>query len=150
MQPYSIWMILKLLLNTQMMWMIFTKILKNAIQIRNVKHKLVLIWLLICFLMKKLNPIVTELIIRGKKLNISLVFIRQSYFAWPKNIGLNSKYYFVMEILNKGELQLIIHQILSFKTLWIFIKNVQQNHILFWGLILLLHQIILHVSERIY
>ena len=147
-------MILKLLLNTQMMWMIFTKILKNAIQIRNVKHKLVLIWLLICFLMKKLNPIVTELIIRGKKLNISLVFIRQSYFAWPKNIGLNSKYYFVMEILNKGELQLIIqliiHQILSFKTLWIFIKNVQQNHILFWGLILLLHQIILHVSERIY
>ena len=33
---------------------------------------------------KKLNPIVTELFIRGRKLNISLVFITQSYFAVPK------------------------------------------------------------------
>ena len=33
---------------------------------------------------KKLNPIVTELFIRGGKLNISLVFITQSYFAVPK------------------------------------------------------------------
>ena len=33
---------------------------------------------------KKVNPIVTELFIRGRKLNISLVFIRQSYFAVPK------------------------------------------------------------------
>ena len=31
-----------------------------------------------------LNPIVTELFIRGRKLNISLVFITQSYFAVPK------------------------------------------------------------------
>ena len=30
---------------------------------------------------KKLNPIITELFIRGRKLNISLVFITQSYFA---------------------------------------------------------------------
>ena len=79
--------------------------------------------MLICFLMKKLNPIVTELFIRGRKLNISLVFISQSYFALPKNIRLNSMHYFVMEILNKGErqliIQLIIHQILYFKTLWV-------------------------------
>ena len=33
---------------------------------------------------RKLNPIVTELFIRGRKLNISLVFITQSYFAVPK------------------------------------------------------------------
>ena len=33
---------------------------------------------------KKLNPIVTELSIKGRKLNISLVFIRQSYFSVPK------------------------------------------------------------------
>ena len=33
---------------------------------------------------KKLNPIVTELFIRGRKLNISLVFITQSYFAVHK------------------------------------------------------------------
>ena len=39
---------------------------------------------------KKLNPIVTELFIRGTKLNISLVFITQSYFAVPKDIRLNS------------------------------------------------------------
>ena len=38
---------------------------------------------------KKLNPIVTELFIRGIKLNISIVFITQSYFAVPKNIRLN-------------------------------------------------------------
>ena len=35
---------------------------------------------------KKLNPLVTELFIRGRKLNISLVFIIQSYFAVAKNI----------------------------------------------------------------
>ena len=56
---------------------------------------------------KKLNPIVTELFIRGRKLNISLVFITQSYFAVPKNIRLNSAYYFVMKISNKRELQQI-------------------------------------------
>ena len=39
---------------------------------------------------KKLYSIVTELFIRGRKLNISLVFIIQSYFAVPKNIRLNS------------------------------------------------------------
>ena len=56
---------------------------------------------------KKLNPIVTELFIRGRKLNISLVFITQSYFAAPKNIRLNSTHYFVMKIPNKRELQQI-------------------------------------------
>ena len=56
---------------------------------------------------KKLNPIVTELFITGRKLNISLVFITQSYFAVPKNIRLNSMYYFVMKILNRRELQQI-------------------------------------------
>ena len=53
---------------------------------------------------KKLNPIVTELFIRGKKI-ISLVFITQSYFAVLKNIRLNSTDYFIMKILNKQELQ---------------------------------------------
>ena len=55
----------------------------------------------------KLNPIVTELFIRGRKLNICLVFITQSYFAVPKNIRLNSTHYSVMKIPNKRELQLI-------------------------------------------
>ena len=54
---------------------------------------------------RKLNPIVTELFIRGRKLKISYAFITQSYFAVPKNITLNSMHYFIMKIPNKHELQ---------------------------------------------
>ena len=56
---------------------------------------------------KKLNPIVTLLFIRGRKLNISLVFITTSYFAVTKNIRLNSSYYFILKFPNKQELQQI-------------------------------------------
>ena len=79
-------MIQKLLLNTQMIWMIFKEILKNAIQIKNEKYWLYLmIWLLMC-----------------------LVNLTQSYFAVPKNTRLNSTHYFVMEILSKRKLQQIV------------------------------------------
>ena len=54
---------------------------------------------------KKLNPIVTELFIRGRKLKISLVFITQSCFSVPKNGGVLSAHYFIMKILNKRELK---------------------------------------------
>ena len=54
---------------------------------------------------KKLRPIVTELFIRGRKLNISLGFITHSYFSVPKNLRLNSTHYFIMKISNKRELQ---------------------------------------------
>ena len=54
---------------------------------------------------KKLNPIVTELFIRVIKLNISLVFITQSYFTMPKVIRLNYTYYFIMKIPNKQEIK---------------------------------------------
>ena len=56
---------------------------------------------------KKLNPIVTELFIRGGKLSISLSFVTQSYFDVLKHIKLNSTHYFVMKIPNKQELQQI-------------------------------------------
>ena len=56
---------------------------------------------------KRLNPIVTELFIGDRKLKIFLVFITQSYFAVPKNIGLNSIQYFVMKIPKKRQLQQI-------------------------------------------
>ena len=56
---------------------------------------------------KKLNPVITELFIRGRKLNVSLVFITQSYFAVPRNTSLNSTQYFIMKIPNKRELQQI-------------------------------------------
>ena len=52
-----------------------------------------------------LNPIVTELFIRGRKLNSSIVFNTQSCFAVPKNIRLNSRHYFIMKIPKKRELQ---------------------------------------------
>ena len=56
---------------------------------------------------KKLNPIVTELFITGRKLNISIVFITQSYFKVPKDVRLNSTHFFTMKVLNKRELQQI-------------------------------------------
>ena len=53
----------------------------------------------------KLNPVVTELFIRGRKLNISIVFITQSCFKVPKDVRLNSTHFFIMKSLNKRELQ---------------------------------------------
>ena len=54
---------------------------------------------------KKHNPIVTEPFIRGRKLNISPVFITQSYFKIPKDDELKSAHYFIVKISNKQELQ---------------------------------------------
>ena len=74
--------------------MIFTKKkLKNKIQIRGIKYQ------------SKLNPIAAKFFIRGRKLNISLMFITQSYFAVPKGITLNSTYHFIMEIPSKRDFQ---------------------------------------------
>ena len=56
---------------------------------------------------KKLNLLLTELFIKGRKLKISLVFVTQCYFAVPKNIRLNSTHYFIMKIENKRQLQQI-------------------------------------------
>ena len=68
---------------------------------------------------KKLIQLVTELFIRGRKLNISPVFITQSYFALTKNRE-NSKHYFIIKIPNNknyNKLHLIIHQKLTLKIL---------------------------------
>ena len=56
---------------------------------------------------KKLNPIVTELFITGRKLNIQIIFITLSYFRVPKEVTLNSTHFFIMKIPNKRELQQI-------------------------------------------
>ena len=56
---------------------------------------------------KKLNPVVTELFIRCRKLNISIVFVTQSYLKVPKDVRLNSTHFFIMKIPNKRELQQI-------------------------------------------
>ena len=54
---------------------------------------------------KKLDSVVTELFIRGRKLNISLVFITQSYFKVPKGVRLNATHFFIAKIPNKRELR---------------------------------------------
>ena len=54
---------------------------------------------------KKFQSIIKELFIRCRKINISLVFITQSYFSVPKDVRLNSTHYFIMKINNKRELQ---------------------------------------------
>ena len=56
---------------------------------------------------KMLNSVVTELFVRGRKLNISLVFITQSYFKVPKDVWLNTTHFFISKISNKRELQQI-------------------------------------------
>ena len=50
---------------------------------------------------KKLNSIVTKLFIRRRKLNISLVFITQSYFNFPKDARLNTSHFFITKFPNK-------------------------------------------------
>ena len=73
----------------------------------------------------KLNPIVTESLIRGRKVNISYFVITQSYFIVPTNTRLKS----TNDSFNK--LHLVIPQILILETLWIFTNSVLQNHIRF-------------------
>ena len=83
---------------------------------------------------KKLNSITTELFIRSRKQNISLVFITQSYFKVPKDVRLNTTNFFIMKISNKRELQQIAlntHQTLILKISLIFTTNVLINHIHF-------------------
>ena len=54
---------------------------------------------------KKFQAIIKELFIRCRNLNISLVFITQSYFSVPRDIRLNATHYFIMKINNRREFQ---------------------------------------------
>ena len=54
---------------------------------------------------KKFQAIIKELFIRCRKVNISLLFITQSYFSVPKDGRLNSTHYLIMKISNRKELQ---------------------------------------------
>ena len=85
----------------------FTKILKITTQIKKVK--LIAFDGMIADMInnKRLNPIVTELFIRGRKVGISIAFITQSYFKVPKDVRLNSTHFFIMKIPNKRDLQQI-------------------------------------------
>ena len=54
---------------------------------------------------KRFQTIIKELFIRCRKLNISLVFITQSYFLVPKDVISNSTHHLIMKINNRGELK---------------------------------------------
>ena len=56
---------------------------------------------------EKFKAMVKELFIRCRKLNISIVFITQSYFRTPKDVRLNNNHYRLMKIRNKKELKSI-------------------------------------------
>ena len=56
---------------------------------------------------KKLNSVVTELFIRGRKLTIFLFFITQSYFKVPKDVRLNTTHFFITKIPNKKRTSLL-------------------------------------------
>ena len=53
---------------------------------------------------KTVDPIETELLFTGRKLNISFVFITKSYFKVPKDVGPNSAHFSIMKIPNESEL----------------------------------------------
>ena len=94
----------------------------------------------------KLIPIVTELFIIGRKLNISIVFITQSYLKVPKDFRLNSTHSFIMKIPNKREFQQIAlnhSSDIDFKDFMNIYKKYTANHTLFWLMIQPYHQMIL-------
>ena len=104
---------------------------------------------------KKLNPIVTELFITGRKLNMSLLIITQSCFAVPKNVRLNSAHYFIMKIPNKRECQHIAFHHSSdidFQDFMNLYKRCAAKPYSFLVIdtTLASDNLILHISERIY
>ena len=86
----------------------FTKTLKIIIQERKCKTVILFDDLIADMINdKKLASIVTEIYIRGRKINISSFFISQSYFKVPEDVRLNTTHFFIMKIPNKRELQQI-------------------------------------------
>ena len=122
------------LLRVQILWVSFMRILNP-----NKKRRILIVFDdLIADIMtnKKFQAIIKELFIRCRKLNISLVFITQSYFSVPKDVRLNSAHYLIMKINNRKESQNIaINQILIIMILREFTvrftENAQKKCILF-------------------
>ena len=95
---------------------------------RNLKHSL----------------LVTKSFITGRKLNISLDSITKSYFAVPKNMGLNSTHYFIMKVSNRVSNNHFSDIDKDFFNLY---KITMQNDIIFWQTIQCCHKIILYVKK---
>ena len=84
---------------------------------------------------KRFQAIIKELFIRCRKINISLIFVTQSYFPVPKDVRLNTTHYFIMKINNKRKLQNIVinHSAdIDYQDFKKFIEIVKQNLFIFW------------------
>ena len=79
---------------------------------------------------QKLSPSVTELLLRGRKLSISVVFISQSYFKVLRHMRLNAAHYFTVKIINKRELKIASNHLsdIEFKNFHEVIKVILKNH----------------------
>ena len=101
---------------------------------------------------KKLDSIVTELFIRSRNLNISHVFITQSYFKVPKDVRLNTTHFFITKIPNRTELLEIARNHssgISTKDFTnIYRKCTVEPYSFLVKMILRLHQIILYGLEN--
>ena len=76
-----------------------TKILKSTIQKKKRKALIVFDDVIADMISnKKHNSVVTELYIRGRKINVSHIFITQSYFKVSRNIRLNCTLSFILKI----------------------------------------------------
>ena len=94
---------------------------------------------------KEFQTIIKELFIRCRKLNISLVFITQSYFSVPKDVRLNSTHYLIMKINNKRELQNIAinHSAdIDYKDFMKIYRECTKEPYFFWQFILKHQQVI--------
>ena len=105
MQEQSILMIQMHLLSDQIRWMTFMRILMITIQAEKENEMFFDDMIPDIMANKKSQAINKELFVRCRKLNISLVFITQSYFYVPKDVRLNSTRYLIMKINSKRELK---------------------------------------------
>ena len=109
-------MILKLLLITRIIWMIFMKLLMNKVFDNLIVDTLS---------NKKPQSFVTDLFITSRKINISLVFITQSYFVVLKSISRNPIQYFIIKhptTQSFTKFQSIMYLIMTFMTSGSFAK----------------------------
>ena len=98
------------LLSVQIEWMTFIRILIDDYNPSRKRKTLIVFDDMIADSMtnKKIQAILKELFIGCKKVNISLVFITQSYFSVPKDVKLNSTHYLIKRINNRKKLQNIV------------------------------------------
>ena len=110
---FQLWFTFSFFFGTLNFWplWLFSIIIHNLLLIvASVIHNLLLIVASVLIIAdmesnKKLNPILTELSFRGRKLNILLVFISQSYFKVSNTIKLNATHYCIIKIPNKRKLE---------------------------------------------